>query len=222
MEKEASSIAKALGWGALNTVHNWTTKELGGGLKWLSRKFFANPETLKTMGSYDPTTGKWIAKYVKNPTSWRQHLQNFGYKLNDTYSKQINNRFKRSLTEVGRTHGNTARNIVKWAPAATTGYLLGGELLLDEKNPLSWPAKAVGTAWQWMSPMGLASNAVIHGVGAAAKGYGRNVAMQTADQIASGIQEKGRLGHLYGVFSPTSFSDKLRAQAYDQINTTFR
>lgn len=220
MEKEAGSIAKTLGWGALKSVHDWTFKGTGAGLKWLSRRF-ASPEMKQTMGRFDPVTGKWRAHLVNNPTSWRHHLQNYGMKMDDVASRFINNKFNTHLNAVGAEHGDLAKKILKWTPAATTGYFLGGEMLLDGKNPLSWPAHAAGTAWQWMTPMGLGTQAVFSGLGNVAKKYGKTVAMQTADQMAAGIQEQGRMGHLYGLWSPQDFSNKLREKAFGQINNIF-
>lgn len=220
MEKEANSIAKALGWGALKTVHDWTLKGTGSGLKWLSRRF-ASPDMMKSMGKFDQVTGKWKANLINNPTSWRHHLQNYGMKLDDVASRFINGKFNSHLNAVGAQHGDVAKKILGYTPLATTGYLLGGELLMNEKNPLSWPARATTAAWQWLTPMGLGTQAVFSGLGNVAKKYGRTVAMQTADQMAAGIQEQGRMGHLYGLWSPEGFSNKLREKAFGQINNIF-
>lgn len=212
-EKQASHVLKALGYGSLKSIYGWTGHEVGKTLKLLSRIGG------KPLGQYSSQTGKWIGQ--KGGEGWRNWLQTKGMYLTDDLMHTIDQRFKDAVGHASARHSKALGTALKYTPLATTGYLVGGGLLLGDKNPLTYPAHLVDKVWMYGSPMGLAMQAATKGVSSIGKAYGRTVATQTADQIANGIQEQGRMGHLYGLLSPDSFANKVREKANAGINQIF-
>lgn len=88
---------------------------------------------------------------------------------------------------------------------------------------------ALAAPFEWANPLGLALNLGSKAVGGAVD-FGKNKAIdvaeaasrQTAESIAQGIQDQGRLAMLYGAMTPEGFAQKLRNQANDKITDRFR
>lgn len=105
--------------------------------------------------------------------------------------------------------------------------------LLGEDSIISKGVDGVNTAlmapFEWANPLGLAMNLggrAVNGVIDFGKNQAINAAesasRQTADAIAQGIQDQGRLALMYGAMTPEGFAQKLRERANTQITDRFR
>lgn len=116
--------------------------------------------------------------------------------------------------------------LVSVAPGLAAGATFGFDS--NAANTISNVAGIADYPFRFMNPWGLALEGTMKGMEWGA-GKIRNLvvdnslkaaeqaARETAEGIANGVQEKGRLGFLAGAFSPEYYANKIRSEASNQI-----
>lgn len=136
----------------------------------------------------------------------------------------VNPKNEKAMEELGfwGRMGNRAKGAV---PAT-----LGGSALVAGAMGVPGFKQAFDVGW-YGTPVGLtmeginmASDKIGQGIGAIkekAMQGAEEAAMRTAQEIANGIYDQGRMGHLYGVIDPDGFKERLLTQAQQGIRDKF-
>lgn len=208
----------------------WLVGEWGlsSGAKAVARILGANKR-------YNPKTGAWIfAGKEADATGLRSVANWFGHwaKKGDQYGKALGHDWKRMIHAGKGKPASFEMNALRYGmPTAAAVGSIGVPLMLDSSNPLTWPAKPFEWAFSYGTPLGWGMTAATKGIQylggkiqnkatQAALDAAELSAMKTARGIADGIREKGPMAHLYGLFNPSGYSDKVYDQAVSQISDT--
>lgn len=226
MDKEAMSVLRPLGHAAMSTLHGMVTHPIGGTLRTLGKWMIKRPQLSRNgkriidAGNLDKWTGKLGMRLAGAGAKMQRAAKHADIRL---------------LNDLGYKTGQAAENLGFWGRqgnrlkravpfSLTTGGFLAGAAGVPGFE------QAMNAGW-YLTPLGAgvegvswAGDKVMQGIGSIkekAMQGAESAAMATAQEIANGIYNQGRMGHMYGVWSPEGFRDRLLEQAQQGIKDRF-
>lgn len=218
----------------------------GAGAKWLGRRLGATGrwETVENGFRKPTSTFHFDPKMVNadgSPLTWRQRAANTLYGWGDKGVKVTDaaaDKAKAAADEIIASGGFGRKALgqsLKWGtsvgvaaplasivPEALSSAALGDNHLVTKA--IGGVSGLMDKSFQYLNPAGLAFTGAEKGINWAGNKV-RDVALNaaesaahfTADELANGISDSGRLAFLYGAVSPEAYTARLRAMAHQSI-----
>lgn len=225
LEKQAWAAAlKGIGQAALKTTTGITMKPIGRLMKSLAKR----GKGFKAQYSGD--TGKVLSDTV-GKEGFMNRMWHLGQKLENGHNKAVKG-WQGTMDALNSSGRTGLANTVRYAAPATSAYFIGAPLvdgLLggDGNGGTSWWAKPGEWVWRF-NPVTAGIEGGIH-LGTKAYNKVQDIAankayeasMRTTYGIAQQLANRNRLEHLYGVWDPEGYANKLMQGAVDGVNKQF-
>lgn len=160
-------------------------------------------------------SSKWANKLIRGGRWLDSKL---GGGISRLQARQVHDMIRRGISP---TQAHKLRRLL--GHGASLG-LMGTWMAADEDSVLGKALKPLGKFWEYGSPLGLAMTGgqKLYNM-AQQKGFDAagQAALQTYSQMAQGINDAGRKGHLLGLLSPDKYNQQLQAMALPALREAF-
>lgn len=211
----------------------------GAGAKWLGKRLGATGDWVVKNGK---PVWEWNAnKVAPGSQSWLQRAGNKLYGWGDKgvrVTDRAAEKAKAAADEIANSGGagkwmlgkglkwgtsvGIAAPLASIVPESLSSAALGDDHIVTKA--IGGVSRAMDMPFQYLNPAGLVFTGAEKGIswaGNKVRDVALNAAEQsahmTAEELAQGIQDKGRLAFLYGAISPEAYTAKLRAMAHQSI-----